>query len=144
MWLYGSCIGRSSSAELSEAINSMYAWYRSASICYAHLADVVSTTHQQSLGEDFWAASWWTRGWTLQELLAPFEVEFFSADWEPLGAKTELCERIAERTGIDAEYLSDSSNLGLPESLDSASIAKRMSWASARQTTRPEVLLIAC
>jgi hypothetical protein len=82
IWIDTCCINKDSSAELSEAINSMHTWYRDARICYAYLADVRSDEDPQSLNSSFSTSKWFTRGWTLQELLAPVRVEFF---WWGLG-----------------------------------------------------------
>jgi hypothetical protein len=124
-WVDTCCIDKSSSAELSEAINSMYAWYRHADICYAYLSDVHGTSQ-------FCHSRWFERGWTLQELLAPADVLFFNSSWTEIGFKTSLTPIISQRTGIDEMALHDGS------SFDTYSIAERMSWAADRQTTRVE------
>jgi len=89
LWVDTNCIDKSSSAELSEAINSMYTWYRYASVCYAFLADVPLATHEtlHDPGSHFRRSRWFTRGWTLQELLAPTETVFFSADVRELSMR---------------------------------------------------------
>ncbi|RSL62684.1 hypothetical protein CEP53_004667 [Fusarium sp. AF-6] len=106
VWVDTNCIDKSSSAELSEAINSMFSWYQGARVCYVYLSDVPSP----ALGEPtdtktFRWSRWFTRGWTLQELLAPRDVEFYSKDWSLLGTKLSLCPEISLITGIDAKYL---------------------------------------
>jgi hypothetical protein len=126
LWIDTCCIDKTSSAELSEAINSMFRYYHESAICYVYLADA------HSLGVDFETSRWWLRGWTLQELIAPTSVEFLSASWDSLGFKEGLATSISHITGIDEPYLL------LEESFRSASIAKRMSWAAKRQTTREE------
>jgi hypothetical protein len=83
-WVDSCCIDKSSSAELQEAINSMFRWYRDAAKCYVYLSDVSTGKHSWS-SERLWEVGfrqsrWFTRGWTLQELLAPRSVEFFSQD----------------------------------------------------------------
>lgn len=129
VWVDTCCIDKASSAELTEAINSMYRWYQNAKFCYAYLFDV---TDKEILTESsFGRSSWWSRGWTLQELLAPSVVTFFNCRWESLGTKTLLRETISEITGIDLVMLAH----GEPEQF---SVAKRMSWASKRKTTRVE------
>jgi len=87
VWIDTCCIDKSSSAELSEAINSMYAWYSRAEVCYTFLADVDPC----AIGEEIGESRWFTRGWTLQELLAPVSVEFYGKDWTFLGNKRGLC-----------------------------------------------------
>ncbi|KAI0016500.1 HET-domain-containing protein [Xylariomycetidae sp. FL0641] len=129
LWCDTSCIDKSSSVELSEAINSMFAWYRRAAICYAYLDDID--------GEDEGATSlrlcrYWKRGWTLQELLAPRKMTFFDKKWQPLGSRTDLGSVISSITGIPRQCLV------YPNEVFGASIAQRMSWLSKRQTTRLE------
>ncbi|KAF2195598.1 HET-domain-containing protein [Zopfia rhizophila CBS 207.26] len=133
-WVDTCCIDKSSSSELSEAINSMFRWYKDAARCYAYLADVPgSNAHPQAaIATKFARSRWFTRGWTLQELLAPANVHFFSNDWSNLGSKDTLADIISAITRIDLACL-----LG-HKSMDQASIAKKMSWASRRVTTRLE------
>ena len=126
------CIDKSSSAELSEAINSMYGWYELASVCNVYLTDVTVTENDGNLETQLRASTWFTRGWTLQELLAPKDVLFYSIHWNWLGDKQELRATLSGITGIDEEYLTGDCPLS------DASIAKRMSWASRRQTKRTE------
>ncbi|KAK6062510.1 het domain-containing protein [Seiridium cupressi] len=69
VWVDAICIDKSSSAELSEAINSMYFWYQSSKLCYVYLKDVSGTPSDQIDRLDlFKRSSWFTRGWTLQKL----------------------------------------------------------------------------
>jgi hypothetical protein len=143
-WVDTCCIDKSSSTELQEAINSMFAWYRDAARCYAYLADVSteglddSHTASESPYHENWAMSfrkskWFTRGWTLQELLAPVSVEFFSMDGRRLGDKLSLCQDIVEATGIPSEALQ-----GGHGSLFQFSVNERLSWAAGRETKREE------
>ncbi|GKZ26243.1 hypothetical protein AbraIFM66951_004431 [Aspergillus brasiliensis] len=125
VWIDTCCIDKTSSAELSEAINSMYLWYYKAEICYAVLADV------RSEGE-IAQSRWLTRGWTLQELIAPSRVIFLNEMWEVMGDKAELRDKLSEYTGIPTGILSGE------EDLETASVAQRMSWAAKRQTSRVE------
>lgn len=106
----------------------MYEYYKRSQKCYAYLADVQS----EKAGPSFEGSRWWRRGWTLQELLAPKEVEFFNQDWKSIGYKHSLHESISRQTGIEYDYLTGA----LP--VEHASIAKRMSWAACRETTREE------
>lgn len=126
-WIDTCCIDKTSSAELSEAINSMYSWYRDAATCYAFLFDVSSSSGCSGLRE----SKWFSRGWTLQELLAPSQVEFLSKEWESMGTKLDLKEEINQITGIPIEALHG-------ESFDQYSVAEKMSWAARRQTKRVE------
>jgi hypothetical protein len=133
-WVDTCCIDKKSSAELSEAINSMYEWYRWSSMCYVYLVDVPSASEAdaESRMEAFRKSQWWTRGWTLQELLAPDFIEFYDCAWNGVGTKSNLRDTIAEITGVASCYLKD------PLSIGEASVATRMSWASQRRTTKSE------
>ncbi|OBZ69923.1 hypothetical protein A0H81_10584 [Grifola frondosa] len=130
VWIDTCCIDKTSSAELSEAINSMYAWYKNAGVCYAYLDDVRSDQVPDTQSSSFRESRWFTRGWTLQELLAPRNVAFFAQDWVCIGTKHILVEVIEEITGIDRAVLA-----GLPAQV---CVAQRMSWAAHRETTREE------
>src|SRR5205814_1400499 len=130
-WADTCCIDKSSSAELSEAINSMYTWYRNASVCYAYLSDVSAASSADPLYptvSSFRRSRWFTRGWTLQELIAPPDVVFLSKEWKEIGSKETLKERIKEITGIQIKAL-EGADMGL------FSVSERMSWAAKRQTT---------
>jgi hypothetical protein len=111
-WVDTCCIDKSSSAELSEAINSMFRWYQKATRCYVYLSDVsirkrkASDTSAVCTRESaFRASKWFTRGWTLQELLAPRSVEFYSREGKSLGNKRTLKQQIHEITGVPATAL---------------------------------------
>lgn len=138
IWIDTLCIDKSSSAELSEAINSMYEWYSSSKVCYAFLPDV--SCHSYTPGSDmprllkqqFSSSSWFSRGWTLQELLAPSTVIFYDAEWRKIGTKSQLRDQIFDATRIGLGYLEGWAPI------QSASIAQRMSWMAKRKTTRPE------
>jgi len=137
-WVDTCCIDKSSSAELAEALNSMYRWYRDAARCYVYLSDVTTLKRKASdtapecpRESAFRNSEWFTRGWTLQELLAPRSVEFFSRNREPLGDKRILGSQIQEVTGIPISALE-----GAP--LSQFSVEERLSWAEKRETTRPE------
>ena len=132
IWIDSCCIDKSSSAELSEAINSMYAWYAAARVCYAYLVDVPRDDDHRAEGSQFRQSLWFKRGWTLQELIAPFKVTLLSQDWNVIGSKRDFVDLIEDITGISAGAL-------LHEvSLDKFSVAQRLSWASKRVTTRVE------
>ncbi|PPQ96429.1 hypothetical protein CVT26_005061 [Gymnopilus dilepis] len=132
-WIDTCCIDKTSSSELSEAINSMYQWYKGASVCYAYLSDVDSDRGVPDM-ESFKNCRWFTRGWTLQELIAPLRVIFFDCDWNDIGTKLSLREEISKITGVPVTLLT-----GFHDApLDSFCIAQRMSWAANRETTRVE------
>ncbi|KAI6041046.1 hypothetical protein EDC04DRAFT_2893445 [Pisolithus marmoratus] len=139
VWIDTCCINKESSSELSEAINSMYKWYANAELCYAYLHDTLG---------DYWTnpresratPKWFSRGWTLQELIAPKVVHFLDRKWERIGDKAELAWALSEITGIPDKVLKE----GLQKALSRAgnvgrpSVAQIMSWAADRTTTREE------
>jgi hypothetical protein len=165
------CIDKSSSAELQEAINSMFQWYADAQYCYVYLSDILgscpiledgrvgllSTFHpifrsplwlssgteytlyplppddeSHFLHEAFGKSTWFTRGWTLQELIAPKILGFFGCDWNYVGDRRTLTATISKSTGIDPDILRGR------RPLSSISIAQKMAWAAGRRTTRIE------
>src|SRR5437762_452334 len=137
-WIDTCCIDKSSSTELSEAINSMFRWYHNAARCYVYLSDVSvggsikNGEFSQWIWEPaFQKSRWFARGWTLQELIAPASVEFFSVEWARLGDKKSLEQQIHDITGITPQALQ-----GSPMSY--FSVDTRMSWAAKRETKREE------
>ncbi len=119
IWADTVCIDKSSSAELSEAINSMFKWYQRASICYAYLCDLPEVPFHES--------RWFTRGWTLQEMIAPERLHFYDRDWDFRGSKLELLDTLHDITGVDTTALRGGN-------LRFFSVARKMSWASRRST----------
>jgi len=105
LWVDMCCIDKRSSAELSEAINSMYQWYENAGVCYVYLHDIPNpwfpTACDKERYHDFrgWP-EWFSHGWTLQELIAPSGVQFFSKNWQNIGNKRMLAPTLAGITGI--------------------------------------------
>ena len=132
IWVDSSCIDKTSSSELSEAINSMFNWYRDAQVCYAFLADVPSDDDVEAKESKFRESRWFQRAWTLQELIAPRVVAFLSREWEPLGTKDSLAELIQEITRIDCDILTHE------KAMAEESVGERMRWAAGRQATRVE------
>ena len=157
IWIDTCCIDKSSSAELSESINAMFSWYQRSDVCYVLLEDYVHTKHNLQ------ACRWFTRGWTLQELIAPRDVRFFDSTGVLFGTRVDLSLEIAEITGIDQQLLRSSgtraTNCFIPhtltlrglrscrqcwnaepsrELLDSFSLSAKMSWSASRVTTRIE------
>ncbi|KAF2008646.1 HET-domain-containing protein [Aaosphaeria arxii CBS 175.79] len=135
-WVDTCCIDKSSSSELQEAINSMFRWYKIAYTCFTYLEDVLPDDDVEKKRQAFRTSRWFTRGWTLQELIAPYDVIFFDHAWQCIGSKRQFPSEISRITGIKAPYL------GLRDrpakQLSQASVAERMSWAAKRQTTRKE------
>ena len=134
IWIDTCCIDKSSSAELSEAINSMYLWYQGAKRCYAYLADVPAGGDNEEFDSALAKSRWFKRGWTLQELIGPkpSDMLFFSCGWTKIGSKSTLSNKLSEITHITENILTN------PDLLEFASLARRMSWASSRETTRTE------
>ena len=137
-WVDTCCINKSTSDELSTAINSMFRWYKRASKCYVYLSDVQvpaevidAPAYQITWEEAFRRSRWFTRGWTLQELLAPATVEFFSREGKRLGSRISLEREIHEITKIPIGVLRG-------QSLTDFSVEERMSWAAKRRTTIKE------
>ncbi|KAH7092441.1 HET domain-containing protein [Paraphoma chrysanthemicola] len=131
-WIDTCCIDKRSSSELSEAINSMYKWYWQASICYAYLSDVSSNLTWETWEEELQSSRWFSRGWTLQELLAPDTVEFYNKSWQLLGTRARLVDHIQQVTRIDKRFLLNR------DIIEDANIATKFSWAAPRTTTRVE------
>ncbi|KAI6095499.1 heterokaryon incompatibility protein-domain-containing protein [Pisolithus croceorrhizus] len=137
LWIDTCCIDKRSSAELSEAINSMYRWYQDAQVCYAYLNDVDESAFPTKYNEGAYGKSsgwpeWFTRGWTLQELLASEQLEFFNKNWAPIGNKRKLAHVLEDITTIPYDVLRN----GLAGKR--LSVAQIMSWAANRKTTRVE------
>lgn len=115
----------------------MFKWYRDAAVCYAYLADVPSSDmammaeSADQTPPSFWESRWFTRGWTLQELIAPSIVVFFTLDWLMIGTRNDLIHAIASITKISRKFL-------VYGNLSQFSVAQKMSWACRRQTTRVE------
>jgi len=130
VWVDTCCIDKTSSADLTESINSMYRWYANSKVCFAYLVDV-----QPVYGVDeppAWEKSrWFSRGWTLQELIAPSDVEFYCNSWESIGSREHWSWILSKLTGIPYYFLKTND-------LSSANVAQKMSWASQRKTTRKE------
>lgn len=136
-WVDTCCIDKSNSTELAEAINSMFRWYRNAAKCYVYLSDVsrsplgLANESNEPWESTFRKSGWFTRGWTLQELIAPASVEFFSKEGELLGNKVSLERHICEITGVPVKALRGGS---LPD----FSVTERMLWVANRETTCKE------
>lgn len=136
-WVDTCCIKRSDAVELQKSINSMFRYYKNAVKCYVYLSDVsipddrVKTYSKIDFELAFQTAKWFTRGWTLQELLAPSSVEFFSADYKRLGDKLSLEHQIHQSTGIPIEALRGYDPTKF-------SVDERVSWVAKRETKHEE------
>ncbi|KAI1379115.1 HET-domain-containing protein [Hypoxylon crocopeplum] len=158
-WVDTCCIDKTSSAELSEAINSMYQWYEQSSICYAYLSDVddkfpyaprakvedeVETRDEyddnngddgdDEYGDKQAKSRWFTRAWTLQELIASRQLSYYNRKWELIGSRyvPRLAACVSRSTGIPLELMRGYT------SKSNYSAAQKMSWAAFRSSTRPE------
>ncbi|KAI6124820.1 heterokaryon incompatibility protein-domain-containing protein [Pisolithus croceorrhizus] len=135
LWVDTCCIDDRSSSEVSEAINSMFHWYKNSQRCYAYLHD--TTLFPTKPDNDSFKAfngwpEWFSRGWTLQELIAPKDLQFFNKDWKYIDDKQSLASVLEKITRVPASVLRD----GLSSYRPSA--AQVMSWAADRRTTRTE------
>ncbi|RSL58825.1 hypothetical protein CEP54_007588 [Fusarium duplospermum] len=161
-WMDTCCIDKTNPADTQEAINAMFRWYQNAGICYAHLEDVhvhqeiknmdlhrnadldetlgngnaasPSSPLHKALGSFFIASKWFTRGWTLQELLAPHYLVFVDRTWLRIGTRENWAAEVKEASNIEPRYLSSFN----PTDFASCSTAMRFSWASRRETTIEE------
>ncbi|KAH9857376.1 heterokaryon incompatibility protein-domain-containing protein [Lenzites betulinus] len=132
VWIDACCIDKTSSAELAEAINSMFELYRLAEVCYVYLVDVPDGEDPYDSSSKFYRSRWHTRGWTLQEVIAPKRVVFLTATWTFLTTKMAIAATLADFTGIDVDILTGQATLA------TVSVARKMSWAARRETTRVE------
>ena len=129
IWIDTCCIDRTSSHELSTSINSIFRWYRDAQICFAYLGDVNTVKTEDKVEDQILNSEWFTRGWTLQEMLASRDMEFFDANWASLGSRSQLSAVISRATRISPGHLED---------FCVASVAQKMSWMADRVTTEEE------
>ncbi|KAI0193794.1 heterokaryon incompatibility protein-domain-containing protein [Astrocystis sublimbata] len=129
-WVDTCCIDKTSSAELGEAINSMFRWYKESAVCFTFLQDLLpgGQVSEHELKE----CAWFRRGWTLQELIAPQTVEFYDSEWNMRGTKTDLIYPLHNITGVSTRVLENS------DYLHETPAGTRMSWAAGRQTKRVE------
>ena len=137
LWMDTCCIDKRNSAELSEAINSMYRWYEKSGVCYAYLHDLTDKIFpaepdaQKYPNSNGWP-EWFSRGWTLQEMIAPRDVQFFNKSWQFIGIKTKLAPILAKITRVPEHILTDGVRSTRP------CVAQIISWAADRTTTRVE------
>lgn len=135
-WVDTCCIDKSNTSELETAINYMFRWYQRSSRCYVYLSDVSVGDHEPAAFQIIWTdafrrSRWFKRGWTLQELMAPGSVEFFSREDKRLGSKITLEQQIHDITRIPISALRG-------HSLAEFSFEDRMSWVDSRETTVKE------
>lgn len=129
-WIDTCCIDKSSSAELTESINSMFQWYKKSTACYVLLTDLPPNVPAKNT---LASCRWFSRGWTLQEMLAPKDTHFYDLNWTYRGSMLEDFSLVVSKiTKVPLALLLKQRNLG------DYSVAERMSWASQRRTTRIE------
>ncbi|KAK5652412.1 hypothetical protein OQA88_10454 [Cercophora sp. LCS_1] len=128
-WVDTCCIDKLSSAELTESINSMFKWYQQSAVCLVYLSDLLPTDDP---AKKLASCRWFTRGWTLQELLAPRQLWFFDQSWTFRGSKDDFTAELLSITQIQRRYLFDQ------QPLRNAPVARKMAWAASRKTTRVE------
>jgi Heterokaryon incompatibility protein (HET) len=151
VWIDTCCIDKTSSAELSEAINSMFRWYQEAVVCYIYLSDVHTNMEASQEESQLLESRWFTRGWTLQELIASDLRVFFNAKWVKIGFSSKerlelpkfrmmeyLCHHVSNVTQQLSQITGIPTNILRGDRLEETSTAQRMSWAAYRQTTRIE------
>ncbi|KAF2764563.1 hypothetical protein EJ03DRAFT_245340, partial [Teratosphaeria nubilosa] len=132
-WIDTCCIDKSSSAELSEAINSMFRWYQEATVCHVDMSSSPDGSGRSlDVNASFARSRWWRRGWTLQELIAPSNVVFWDPCWNCFGPLVNLVHLISDFTGIEQDMLLR------VKSYREICVGKRLSWAAERETTRIE------
>ena len=138
-WADTCCIDKTSSAELTEAINSMFQYYSLSEVCYAYLSDIDPAIEQGKIPSGFRSSAWHKRGWTLQELIAPKVVIFMANDWTRIGTKYELAHEIERyMVELDKHRHPPACVLRFEKDITEMSVSQRMSWAAHRETTRVE------
>ncbi|KAH6702899.1 heterokaryon incompatibility protein-domain-containing protein, partial [Leptodontidium sp. MPI-SDFR-AT-0119] len=131
-WVDTCCIDKTNSVELQEAINSMFRWYQEAEVCYVYLSDVHLEVNDDLGKLVIRESTWFKRGWTLQELLAPHKVMFYDSNWRLIGDKESCCPIISSITGIGVKCILNSSEIRREMYFT------RISWVEDRQTTKAE------
>lgn len=138
LWIDSCCINKLSAVEETESINSMYRWYRHSVLCITYLYDVELDDTLEPTDPRIFnnsggkPAEWFSRGWTLQELLASGKMEFYDKNWKSMGTKRDMKASLSKLTGIDENYLTGA------EDFRNACVATKMSWMAKRTTTREE------
>lgn len=150
LWVDTCCFNKDSSAELDESINAMFGWYKESKVCLVYLADLEVDRVQQK--EDLKHCRWFKRGWTLQELVAPMNVDFYNQDWKKIGSNRKTIGSVSEADDTKTKEADDYFELGdilsaitkiddrafKKMACSSFTVAERMKWAADRKTRRPE------
>ena len=140
VWIDTCCIDKANHTEFSETITSMFVIYMQSAVCYVYMDDVPSADEDHAApGSHFRRSEWFKRGWTLQELLAPRNIIFYSKDWIRIGTKESLVNLLSDITHIHPRVLvPPGQDRAIRRVLDKVCIAERMSWAAGRDTTKGE------
>ncbi|KAG9187046.1 hypothetical protein G6011_10154 [Alternaria panax] len=141
VWIDSCCIDKTNNAELSESINSMFQWYSEAELCLVYLADFDANATDSERDTMLVCARWFSRGWTMQEIIAARAANFYDRAWCQFGTRASLRDELASITNIDVEVFTPPQGpdaLSTRGLLDTIPVGRRMSWAASRQTTRPE------
>lgn len=120
----------------------MFDWYQNSAVCYVFLTDLDASRFDHGTLEDsqlslLFGCRWFTRGWTLPELIAPPNLTFYDSNFAKLATRHQAAKRLEAVLGIDESLLVDD-RTDLKSQLSRISVARRMSWAANRELTRPE------
>jgi hypothetical protein len=141
VWIDSCCIDKTNNAELSESINSMFQWYSEADLCLVYLNDFDANAAASDRDTMLRRARWFSRGWTLQEIVAARAANFYDSAWYHFGTRVSLRDELISITKIDAEIFSPpqvSNVVVIRDLLDAIPVGRRMAWAASRETTKPE------
>ncbi|KAF5346232.1 hypothetical protein D9758_014393 [Tetrapyrgos nigripes] len=110
----------------------MNRYYENAVVCYVYLFHVSGKLHPKNPESEFKKSRWFTKGWTLQESLAPQYTAFFDRDWTKIRMRWSLRDLISVVTTIPIDVLKR-------RPIHKYSVARKISWATDWQSrTRPE------
>ncbi|KAK1519196.1 hypothetical protein CPAR01_15634 [Colletotrichum paranaense] len=148
IWIDTCCVDKDSEAERNEAVEFSFRIFKSAAVCIAYLSDVRSESAmlaeytsvadpfldnnlEGKFRHTFKRSRWFTRSWTLPELVAPPGLLFYSHGWELIGTRSQLREHLFDITGVDTFVLQGGD-------LAKVSVARKMFWATSRNAYRLE------
>ncbi|KAG0700940.1 hypothetical protein DFH29DRAFT_1080368 [Suillus ampliporus] len=134
-WSDTCCIDQTNNIELQRSVNSMFVWYRESALTIVYLSDVPPSSTSGALAY----SAWNTRGWTVQEFLAPNVILFYRNDWSlylndrsPNHKKSvAIMKELEDSTGINAQAL-----VAFHPGMTGA--REKLRWASTRATTLQE------
>ncbi|KAG0701294.1 hypothetical protein DFH29DRAFT_852779 [Suillus ampliporus] len=134
-WSDTCCTDQNNNVELQRSVNSMFVWYRNSALTIVYLSDVPPSSKSGALAD----STWNTRGWTIQEFLAPNVVLFYQVDWNPYlndsspdhKESVAIMQELKDATCIDAQAL-----VAFRPGMRGA--RQKLQWASTRVTTLQE------